>query len=62
MAAFVWAGIDLPLSSAWLQGRWIVLTIGALAGLAIYVRDPNYRFGLIHMLAFSCVLSAVVSA
>jgi O-antigen ligase len=62
MAAFLWAGIDLPLSGSWLQGRWIVLAIGALAGLAIYMRDPNHRFGLIHLLAFSCVLSAVVSA
>jgi O-antigen ligase len=62
MAAFLWAGIDLPSSGAWLQGRWIVLAIGALAGLAIYLRDPNHRFSLIHVLAFSCVLSAVVSA
>ncbi|MGH9515488.1 MAG: O-antigen ligase family protein [Terriglobales bacterium] len=62
MAAFVWAGNDLPLSSSWLQGRWIVLAIGALAGLAIYMRDPDHHFGLIHLLAVSCVLSAVVSA
>ena len=62
MAAFLWAGVDLPFSGSWLQGRWIVLAIGGLAGLAIYVRDPNHRFGLIHLLAFSCVLSAVVSA
>src|SRR5256885_9420331 len=62
MGAFLWAGVDLPLSGSWLQGRWIVLAIGALAGLAIYMRDPNHRFGLIHLLAFSCVLSAVVSA
>jgi O-antigen ligase len=62
MAAFLWAGIHLPLSGSWLQGRWIVLAIGALAGLAIFMRDPHHRFGLIHMLAFSCVLSAVVSA
>src|SRR6201995_2364789 len=62
MAAFLWAGIDVPLSASWLQGRWIVLAIGALAGLAIYMRDPDHRFRLIHLLAFSCVLSAVVSA
>jgi O-antigen ligase len=62
MAAFLWAGIDLPLSGSWLQGRWIVLAIGALTGLAIYMRDPNHRFGLIHLMALSCVLSAVVSA
>jgi O-antigen ligase len=62
MAAFVWAGNDLPLSGSWLQGRWIVLAIGALAGLAIYMRDPDHHFGLIHLFAVSCVLSAVVSA
>lgn len=62
MAAFLWAGIDLPLSSLWLQGRWIVLAIGAVVGLAIYMRDPDHHFGLIHLLAVSCVLSAVVSA
>ncbi|MCU1270532.1 MAG: hypothetical protein JWN74_1826 [Acidobacteriaceae bacterium] len=62
MAAFLWAGISLPLGNSWLQGRWIVLAAGALAGLAIYMRDGNHRFSLIHLLAFSCVLSAVVSA
>jgi hypothetical protein len=62
MAAFLWAGIDLPLGNSWLQGRWIVLAVGALAGLAIYMRDGNHRFSLIHLLAFSCVLSAIVSA
>lgn len=62
MAAFLWAGIDLPVSASWLQGRWIVLAVGALAGLAIYMRNSEHRFSFIHLLAFSCVLSAVVSA
>jgi O-antigen ligase len=62
MAAFLWAGINLPLGGSWLQGRWIVLAAGGLVGLAIYMRDGNHRFSLIHLLAFSCVLSAVVSA
>ena len=62
MAAFLWAGIDLPASGSWLQGRWIVLAVGALAGLAIYMRDSDHRFSLIHLLALACVLSALVSA
>ena len=62
MAAFLWAGVDLPISGAWLQGRWIVLAIGALAGLAIYMRDPSHHFHLIHLFALFSVLSAVVSA
>ena len=62
MAAFLWAGINMPFHGAWLQGRWFVLGVGALAGLAIYMKDKNQRFGQIHMVAFFCVLSAVVSA
>jgi O-Antigen ligase len=62
MAAFLWAGIDLPVSGSWLQGRWIVLAVGALAGLAIYMRDSDHRFSFIHLLALACVLSALVSA
>ena len=62
MSAFLWAGSDLPLRDSWLQGRWIVLAIGALVGLAIFIRDTNRHFGWIHLLAGSCVLSAMVSA
>lgn len=62
MLAFLWAGVRLPLSEAWLQGRWIVLATGALAGIGIYMRGREHRFGAIHLLALLCVLSAVVSA
>jgi hypothetical protein len=60
--AFLWAGSRLPLSEAWLQGRWIVLAIGALVGAAIYLRERIHHVGAIHMIALCCVLSAVVSA
>lgn len=62
MLAFLWAGMNLPMSTVWLQGRWIVLAIGALAGAAIYMKDPDHRFSTIHLVALFCVLSAVVSA
>src|SRR5437764_3008995 len=62
MIAFVWAGTDLPDKSVWLQGRWFVLAIGALAGLAIYMQDHNHHFGVFHLVASFCVLSATVSA
>jgi O-antigen ligase len=62
MIAFVWAGTDFPDQSAWLKGRWLVLAIGAVTGLAIYMRDENHRFGIFHLVAFFCVLSATVSA
>src|SRR5258708_28708931 len=51
IAAFLWAGIDLPFRVAWLQGRWFVLAIGALAGVAIYLKDSNHHFGTFHLVA-----------
>ena len=62
MLSFLWAGIGLPLSGAWLQGRWIMLAVGALAGLAVYMKERDHHFGAIHLVSFFCVLSAVVSA
>lgn len=62
MIAFLWAGTGFPDSSAWRQGRWFVLAIGAVTGLAIYMKDQHHRFGLYHLVAFFCVLSATVSA
>src|SRR5713101_5809592 len=62
IAAFLWAGVDLPFRMAWLQGRWFVLAIGALAGFAIYMKDRNHYFSTFHLVAFFCVLSAMVSA
>jgi O-antigen ligase len=62
MVAFLWAGMHVPLSSAWLQGRWIVLAVGALGGLLVYLRGRAHHFGFIHFVALFCVLSAVVSA
>ena len=62
IGAFVWAGSGLPLHAAWLQGRWFVLTIGAVAGLAVYMKDRAHHFSTFHLVAFFCVLSALVSA
>lgn len=61
MGAFFWAGMRLPLSGAWLEGRWIVLAVGSFAGLAIYLKNRNHRFSTIHLFALFCVLSAFVS-
>jgi O-antigen ligase len=61
LCTFLWAGVDLPFHGAWLQGRWIVLAVGAVAGLAVYMKEQNHRFTSFHLLALFCVLSAVVS-
>jgi len=62
LAAFLWAGMVLPLNVAWTSGRWIVLAVGALAGLVVYAGDQRYSFATFHLAAFFCVVSALVSA
>ena len=62
LAAFLWAGLALPLSEAWTTGRWVVLGVGALAGLIVYARDQRYSFGTFHLVALFCVIAAMVSA
>ena len=61
ITAFLWAGIDLPFHGAWLQGRWIVLAIGAVSGLAVYMKERFHHFNFFHFIALLCVLSAAVS-
>src|SRR5690348_1532902 len=62
MICFVVAGTGLPFQLAFLQGRWIVLGIGALVGIAIYMKSHAHAFGTFHLVALFCVLSAFVSA
>ena len=62
LAAFLWAGMVLPLNAAWTSGRWLVLAVGAFAGLVIYLRDQRYDFGTFHLVAFFCAVAALVSA
>jgi len=62
LAVFLWAGMALPLNVAWTSGRWIVLAVGAVAGLIVYARDPRYSFSTFHLVALFCVVAALVSA
>ena len=62
LAAFLWAGMVLPLSEAWTSGRWVVLAVGALVGLIVYARDQRSSFGTFHLVALFCVIAAMVSA
>src|SRR6266567_1357948 len=62
VAVFLWAGSGIPYHAAWLRGRWLVLTVGAVAGLAVYMKDRDHHFSTFHLVAFFCVLAAMVSA
>lgn len=62
VVTFLLAGMDLPVGSVWTAGRWFVLGVGALVGLAIVLKERRYSFGFFHVLAFFAILAALVSA
>jgi O-antigen ligase len=62
LLAFLWAGMTLPMESAWTLGRWVVLAAGSAVGFVIWTKTPRRRFGSMHLLAFFCVGAAFVSA
>lgn len=62
MAAFLWAGLNLPMNFAWTTGRWLVLAVAALAGIVIYLKEEQVHLSAFHLVAFACIASALVSA
>jgi O-antigen ligase len=62
MIMFVWAGLGVPLRSAAIVGRWIVLGTGAAVGFIIWTKTPRRPFRSIHLIAFFCISAAFVSA
>jgi O-antigen ligase len=62
LAAFLWAGMLVPLNAAWTSGRWLVLAVGALAGTVVYARDQRYYFTTFHLTALFCVIAGLLSA
>jgi O-antigen ligase len=62
IVVFLLAGMDFPLENAATSARWLVLALGALAGIVIYLRQRDYFFGTFHLVALFCVVAALVSA
>ncbi len=62
LMSFLFAGVNLPVGSGWAVARWVVLSVGALAGLVIMLKDRRLHFGFFHIVAFFSVLAALISA
>ena len=62
MIAFLWAGMDVPMTQAWVMGRWVVLGAGAFVGFVRALRMGLQRYQPFHLAALFCVGSALVSA
>lgn len=60
--SFLLAGLDLPGRGPWVAARWFVLIVGALAGYVAYMKERSHRFTAFHLIAFFCVMAAMVSA
>jgi Lipid A core - O-antigen ligase and related enzymes len=59
---FLWAGMHIPMQSAGILGRWVVLAAGALVGLVIWIKAPRKTFHSIHLVSLFCIIMAFVSA
>jgi len=59
---FAWAGMRVPMQSAGITGRWVVLVAGSMFGFMVWLRAPRGPFRSIHLIAFFCVCTAFVSA
>src|SRR6266536_2176373 len=52
LMTFLFAGLNLPVGTGWTAARWVVLSVGALAGVVIALKDRLLHFGLFHIVAF----------
>ncbi len=62
MIAFVWAGLHVPMQGAWIAGRWLVLSSGAIVGYAVWAKNQLRPFGTLHLMALFCICAAFISA
>jgi O-antigen ligase len=63
MGAFLLPATGLPFGVESFTARWVFLAVGALVGFVVWIRkDRDKHFGLFHLIALFCVLSALASA
>ncbi len=63
MGCFLVAATGLPLAGESLMLRWLFLGVGALVGFVIWMKTNRARhFGVFHLVALFCVVSAFASA
>jgi O-antigen ligase len=63
MASFLWVGTALPFNTTANSLRWLFLAVGAFGGFAIWIKNSDmHRFAAFHLVAWFCVVAALVSA
>ena len=62
LLVFLASGTEVPAPSVWGNLRWVVLGFGSVAGLVLYLKNYRCAFGIFHLCAFFCCLTASTSA
>ena len=62
ITVFLLAGMWVPGQDLWTYVRWIILAAGAAVGFLWWLRHNYCPMKLPHLIAFACVLTAMVSA
>jgi O-antigen ligase len=60
--SFLWAGMDLPWTGVPLTARWFVLSVAAVVGFVMWMRERRHSYTAFHLVALFCVTAALVSA
>ena len=59
---FLGAATEVPFQTALVSGRWLILGVGAVVGCLLCLKDRARSMSMIHLVAFFCVLAALLSA
>lgn len=59
--AFLWAGVDLPLSGLWQAARWVVLGVGAFLGFILWLRARRLYLNAFHYFFLAGIFAALAS-
>lgn len=63
LLVFLWAGTGLPLREEMLIGRWVVLGVGAWAGVVVWLKGRHqHKFSTFHLVALFLALTAILSS
>lgn len=59
---FLASGTAVPAVSVWSNLRWAVLAFGSIAGMVLYLKNYRSSFGIFHLCAIVCCVTASTSA
>jgi O-antigen ligase len=62
MLVFLASGTATPAASMWGSLRWALLAFGSIVGMVVYLKNYRSSFGIFHLCAVVCCITASTSA